>query len=330
MTMRSGYVNLKTDWGFKHLMGHEPQMRSFLNSLLSEEYGEIKSLTFENVEVLSDRKGGRGVIFDLFCTTDSGDKIIVEMQNYSQLFFKTRANYYLYTLMTKVLGRGVDWNKMKKDIPHLIGIFFLGKRMGTETKAIIETEEFDRIEKTPFWDRMRKYFIILENFDFTDLEQPSFKDCWIEIIKNLGDNMYKIHPSVYEKADPALLELIERAQVGNLSDDEYLRYEAGLKALEDYIDFDEMLAEAQAKVEEAQAKAEEAQAKAEEAQAKAAEAKAEGRAEGREEGRAEGERRTQIETAKRMLEDDFSTELIAKFTGLSIDEIENLKAASAK
>ena len=317
MTMRSGYVNLKTDWGFKHLMGHEPQMRSFLNSLLSEEYGEIKSLTFENVEVLSDRKGGRGVIFDLFCTTDSGDKIIVEMQNYSQLFFKTRANYYLYTLMTKVLGRGVDWNKMKKDIPHLIGIFFLGKRMGTETKAIIETEEFDRIEKTPFWDRMRKYFIILENFDFTELEQPSFKDCWIEIIKNLGDNMYKIHPSVYEKADPALLELIERAQVGNLSDDEYLRYEAGLKALEDYIDFDEMLAEAQAKVEEAQAKAEEAQTKA-------AEAKAEGRAEGR----AEGERRTQIETAKRMLEDDFSTELIAKFTGLSIDEIENLKAAS--
>ena len=124
--------------------------------------------------------------------------------------------------------------------------------------------------------------------------------------------MYKIHPSVYEKADPALLELIERAQVGNLSDDEYLRYEAGLKALEDYIDFDEMLAEAQAKVEEAQAKA--------------AEAKAEGRAEGR----AEGERRTQIETAKRMLEDDFSTELIAKFTGLSIDEIENLKTASAK
>lgn len=69
--MRSGYVNLKTDWGFKHLMGEEAQMRSFLNSLLSEEYGEIKSVTFENVEVLSGRKGGRGVIFDLYCATDS-------------------------------------------------------------------------------------------------------------------------------------------------------------------------------------------------------------------------------------------------------------------
>ena len=87
------YVNLKTDWAFKKLMGQEPQMRSFLNSLLSEEYGEIKSLTFENVEVPSDRNGGRGVIFDLLCTTENNDKILVEMQNYSQLFFKTRANY---------------------------------------------------------------------------------------------------------------------------------------------------------------------------------------------------------------------------------------------
>ena len=147
----------------------------------------------------------------------------------------------------------------------------------------------------------------MENIDFTDLEQPSFKDCWIEIIKNLGDNMYKIHPSVYEKADPALLELIERAQVGNLSDDEYLRYEAGLKALEDYIDFDEMLAEAQAKVEEAQAKA--------------AEAKAEGRAEGR----AEGERRTQIETAKRMLALGMELDAIIMVSKLSKEEIEKLK-----
>ena len=36
--MRNRYVDLKTDWGFKHLMGKEPQMRSFLNSLLSEDY----------------------------------------------------------------------------------------------------------------------------------------------------------------------------------------------------------------------------------------------------------------------------------------------------
>lgn len=136
--------------------------------------------------------------------------------------------------------------------------------------------------------------------------------------------MYKIHPSVYEKADPALLELIEKAKVGNLSNEEYLRYEAGLKALEDYIDFDEMLAEAQAKVveaqaqlAEAQAKAEEAQAKAEEAQAKSGKAQLKAKAEGRTEGK--------IEVAKRMLNDNLSVELISKFTGLSQDEVDKLR-----
>ena len=109
--------------------------------------------------------------------------------------------------------------------------------------------------------------------------------------------MYKIHPSVYEKADPALLELIERANVCNLTDDEYMRYEAGLKALEDHIDFDEMLEEA----------------------------KVAAAAEGRAEGRAEGVKFAQLENARRMLEENFTVELIVKITGLSQEEIEKLR-----
>ncbi|MBQ9099796.1 MAG: Rpn family recombination-promoting nuclease/putative transposase [Paludibacteraceae bacterium] len=301
----SNFVNLKTDWAFKKLMGQERQMLSFLNSLLSEEYGEIKSITFENVEFTPVHPQGRGVIFDLLCTTENNDKIIVEMQNYSQLFFNTRANYYLYTLMSKVLNRGDNWNKMKEDIPHLIEVFILNKRFGNERKSIVETEEFDRIDKVQFWDRMRKYFIILENFDFAKIEQPSSKDCWIEIIKNLGERMYKISPSVYEKADPALLELIERAQFCNLTDDELARYEAGLKAIEDEIDFEEMLEEAKVKI--------------------AAEAHAKGHAEGHAEGHVEGKKENQIETAKKMLNMGMSIDLIAEISGLSKEEIEALR-----
>jgi hypothetical protein len=49
--------------------------------------------------------------------------------------------------------------------------------------------------------------------------------------------MYKISPSVYEKADPALLELIERAQVCNFTDEELASYESGLKVLKYRVDF---------------------------------------------------------------------------------------------
>ena len=124
--------------------------------------------------------------------------------------------------------------------------------------------------------------------------------------------MYKISPSVYEKADPALLELIERAQFCNLTDDELARYEAGLKAIEDEIDFEEMLEEAKVKI------AAEAHAKGH------AEGHAEGLAKGRTVGLAEGTKKNQIKTAKKMLNMGMSIDLIAEISGLSKEEIEGL------
>ena len=117
--------------------------------------------------------------------------------------------------------------------------------------------------------------------------------------------MYKISPSVYEKADPALLELIERAQFCNLTDEELVRYEAGLKAIEDEIDFEEMLEEAKVKI--------------------AAEAHSKGLAEGHAEGHAEGIKENQIETAKKMLNMGMSIDLIAEISGLSKEEIDGLR-----
>jgi predicted transposase YdaD len=163
---------------------------------------------------------------------------------------------------------------------------------------------------------MRKYFIILENFEFDKIERPSNKDCWLEVIKNLGERMYKISPSVYEKADPALLELIERAQVCNFTDEELARYEAGLKALEDRVDFKEMLEEGIARG-RAEGKAE-----------GLAEGKAEGLAEGIEKGKAEGLaqgiKETQLSTARKMLKLGMSIEEISEITGLTKEEVDNL------
>ena len=73
--------------------------------------------------------------------------------------------------------------------------------------------------------------------------------------------------------------------------------------------------EAKAKAEEAEAKAEEAEAKAEEAEAKAEEAEAKAKA------KAEQQK---IDTARKMKADGLPFELIAKYTGITIKEIETL------
>ena len=54
------------------------------------------------------------------------------------------------------------------------------------------------------------------------------------------------------------------------------------------------------------------------------EAKEEGLAEGRAEGRAEGERDKALESARRMKADGMPTELIAKYTGLTLEIVNSL------
>ena len=56
-----------------------------------------------------------------------------------------------------------------------------------------------------------------------------------------------------------------------------------------------------------------------------AEGMAKGRAEGMAEGRAEGSNQANINAAQRMLADGMSKELVMKYTGLSLEQISNIK-----
>lgn len=211
-------------------MGNESAMLSFLNALLSEDYGKITHLTFENTEPPKHRIEQRGVTFDLRCILENGDEVIVEMQNYAHKFFQTRANYYLYKLMDKHIPQGVIWSKMTQDIPRLIGVFILGIPITELDDVVTQTAECDIKKSKVIWDRMRKYYISLPHFNIHSNTHLSLKDIWLETIKNLG-NMVQIDPHLYEVADDALLELIEKAKVSALSKEEYSQYEAELKAL---------------------------------------------------------------------------------------------------
>ncbi|MBO7635864.1 MAG: hypothetical protein J6S89_04730, partial [Paludibacteraceae bacterium] len=86
------------------------------------------------------------------------------------------------------------------------------------------------------WDRMRKYFVSLPHFEF-DKKDITTRNIWIYFFKNLG-NMEFIDPSVYERADEGLRQLIKRAEVGALSEKEYDQYEASMKLLADEIDME--------------------------------------------------------------------------------------------
>lgn len=137
------YIDLRCDFGFKYCMSDPIIMRSFLNAILDGDEDTITSVQFENVEEPRSAKNRRGVIFDMLCTTEKGDTILVEMQNSYQKFFKTRANYYIYNLMHRKIERGLVWKDMKQDISKIIGIFILADGLAGLDKVITRTAECD-------------------------------------------------------------------------------------------------------------------------------------------------------------------------------------------
>ena len=101
------FINPFTDFGFKFLFGREVEKElliDFLNDLLVGEH-VITDIRFLNNEQPPEVKTERGLIYDIYCVTDTGERIIVEMQNREQPYFKDRASsIFLGPLRSKRKG----------------------------------------------------------------------------------------------------------------------------------------------------------------------------------------------------------------------------------
>ena len=63
----------------------------------------------------------RGVNYDIFCTTDRGDRLILEMQNKKQTHFEDRALYYA---ARGIVGQGIS-GKWNYDFNAVFGIYLM-------------------------------------------------------------------------------------------------------------------------------------------------------------------------------------------------------------
>jgi predicted transposase/invertase (TIGR01784 family) len=92
----SNYIYPLTDTGFKVIFGTPKNKRlliDFLNCLLKGEQ-TIVDIEYSDKEQVSDVQDERDIIYDIFCKTDKGEYVIVEMQRQRQTYFIERTIYY--------------------------------------------------------------------------------------------------------------------------------------------------------------------------------------------------------------------------------------------
>ena len=284
------FINPFTDWGFKYIFGREESkdvLIEFLNDLLQGER-VITDVRYINNEQIPEQMEKRKVIYDILCKTDTGEHIIVEMQNRWQEHFQDRALFYMSQSIVKQAVAGRKWD-FKLDAVY--GIFFINFSLDTEKTGHFykDIALVDKHTGKVFNNKFRQIYIELPRFVKTEQECENFFECWIYNLVNM-DKLERISFKDQKAIFGRLEQLVSQA---NLSKEEREQYETEWKIYNDYFNT----------IESAEKKA-----------------AAEGRAEGRAVGRAEG-----ISSIIHYMKNSgMSLEEISKTTGLTLDEIENI------
>lgn len=293
------YVDPFTDEGFKIIFGTEGKseeiLRGFLNQLMKGDpvFGNIKEITFRPSVRNRQRKGGKTVIYDVLCETESNKRFIVEMQQEKNANFLNRAIYYISRAIAEQGFRKKGEPEWKYDpLYPVVGVFLCDFHViGLKPKLITRTGNMDLDEKVPIGNHYREYFVQMPEFNKTVEECNTKLDQWIYILKNMPT--LEIIPFDI-KHDKALRQLDEVSRVAALKEEKRREYEASLREKRDRL-------------------------------AALDTALMEGRAQGIAEGRAEGKAEVKLSVAKTAIGMGFDNEAIAKLTGLTDSEIEKLR-----
>ena len=225
------YINPFTDVGFKRIFGQElskPLLLDFLNSLFEGEK-HIVNLTFLDKEQPALFEEDRSLIYDIYCETDEGEKIIVEMQNKSQPFFKNRSIYYVSESIARQGERGSSWNYEIDSVYLVAFLNFSPLDFKKQFRTDVVLAEKDTKEQ--FSDKLRMIYLQLPLFNKEAEECENQVERWIYLLKNM-ETLNRL-PWAAQSAVFKKLESI--ADVGGMTRAERLQYDEALKKYRDTI-----------------------------------------------------------------------------------------------
>ena len=312
--IKARYIDPMVDWSFKRLFGSEVNkdiLIEFLKVIFPEH--EIEDITYIPAEQLGIMEDDRKAVFDVICRTKEGKDFLVEMQYAPQEHFFERALYYTSFPIMKQgkkaqrdeeTGIRNEWNY------ELDGVYFLGVlNFRYEEDELIEHRYLLREATTgkTMTDKLKFVFVEVEKFNKSEDELTTDFDKWLFILKNLS-KLLERPAALRDKIFSRLFDVAEYASLDNIDKQNYVKAMTTARDTHNQIEYAKKTG-----LEEGLVKGFE-----------------KGRAEGLEEGLEKGR-----EDAKQLIAINFlklgtPSEVVAKATGLSLEEITKLKDSSGR
>lgn len=226
------FINPFTDWGFKTIFGQEINkdlLISFLNDLLAGEH-HIADITFKDKEQLPELKDMRGIVYDIYCTTDKGDHLIVEMQNRYQEHFVDRSLFYASRAIVRQGVKGSNWDY---SLTPVYTVCFMNYNVTNLTPQKFRTDVMlmDIEQGEVFSENLRFIYLMLPLFKKEENECENDFERWIYILKNMST--FERMPFLARNA--VFKKLSEIADISALSKDERDKYDESIKRMRDAI-----------------------------------------------------------------------------------------------
>ena len=300
---------IRFDWAIKRLLRQKANfdvLEGFLTVFIGEEVKIVEIFESEGNQQTQDDKFNR---VDIKARNSKGEIILVEVQNTSELYYLERILYGVAKAITEHIHLGDTYKEVKKVYSISILYFDIGKGadylyvgqnkfIGVHTNdqlVITAKEKGALVQKSPA-EIFPEYILVRVNeFDkvaVTPLEE------WVAYLKS---GVIKENTTA-----PGLQEARKKLQYYSMTDAERYAYDEHLNAVMIQNDVlgnarEEGLAEGRA------------------------EGLTQGRAEGLTQGRAEGRAEAKKDIVKSMLSNGLSVEQAAKYSGLTVEEVESIK-----
>lgn len=226
------FVNFYTDFAFKRLFGSEVNKElliSFLNAMFDGKE-VITDLTYLNVEHIGEQIYSRKALFDVYCETEKGEKIMVEMQKNEQDFFKDRTLFYATFPIREQAPRLRDWDF---ELAHVYSVNIMDFVFDKKNPEYFhhEVKLMDTKTYEVFYDKLTFYYIEMPKFKKTEDELETLFDKWLYGMKNLWslrERPEKLEGKVFQR-------LFEQAEIAQYTPAEVGEYERSLKEYRDII-----------------------------------------------------------------------------------------------
>ncbi|PFE01029.1 ATPase [Bacillus sp. AFS023182] len=297
-------VNLRIDFAFKQLFGtngSEDILIAFLNAMLQDSLeSPIISLQLEDPHLHREHEEDKLSILDISATLDTGTKVNVEIQLNNNHDMIKRSLYYSGKLFTFQLQKGMPYSSLHKTITiNLLNFAMFPEYEEFHTTGILWNKQQQKILSDDIEVHIVEIPKLMQQWRNEQVNpwEDSFVRWLLLLPANEDEHLTQTLEDIAMNQDPILQKAMNKWE--RMSQDSSFRqaYEAREKVL-----MDEAAKFAHARNE----------------------GKKEGIQEGIQQGKEEGKRSERIQLVSGMYKNGMTVEDIAKFTKLSIEEIQEI------